>query len=108
MKLWNLFKSVTQVLTPVETALLKSLRENPNGWQVSLVAGNLVAHNRELSIILTEKQRVVCCKNMAFSAGFCSEWSKITWGMYNARINAEQAAEARITEAALKKALGVQ
>lgn len=110
MKLWNFLKKYPVVLSSIEEALLKNIRTNPNGWQVSVVNGAMVAHNRELSLVVSCRQSdgIAVCKGLVFGTEFSRQWWAVAGDMYSSRVAAEQRAEARATEAALKKALNVQ
>ena len=109
MKLWNLFKKPSAPMTPLELALVDSLRSNPNHWRITLVDGVLQSHNRELGVILSTipKSGRVYCRKLAFGEDFCRIWYLTADKIFSERLAAESAAEAAQTEATLKKALKV-
>lgn len=110
MKLLRFIKSWLTPMSEIEVALLKSIKENPNGWMISTVNGNLVAHNRELSIILTNDSlsKEVKCRDLVFGDQFATRWRVITYSMALDRSNAERAAGAKIAEAALRRSLNLK
>lgn len=107
----NFFKRVTAAMSPLETALLASLKSEPTKWFFVSVSGpgpvTLRCDNRDKGVSVWVDRESAWSGKLVYSEAFWSAWYDIAFPEHTSRVAEVDKNEAAKVETQLRQRMGL-